>query len=135
MESVRSIRCGPVACGAVIGLLTGTIGLVIAPALALVGAIGRGVSASALSDEGIVSDTINAGLADLLSSGVVYVLFFAFVAWSAGELLTAFLAVAWMQLYTLPVAVIIGTISLAIALVSGLCTTVVHRRFSSHKTR
>lgn len=140
--SVRVRRGYPILAGAVVGLVTGLVGLFVTTALyaspwgGMVGAVGCGVTAAYLSGHGVFEGLRNAVVADVVSSVAFFLLFLigylVFVWFTEGlSALSAALFTGWfVGIFGLGVAVPVGTVSLVVAAVSGAVTALLKRRLT-----
>jgi len=139
--SVRVQRWSPILAGVGVAFLTGLLGLFTTSALAsgnpvggLVGAVGCGVTVAYLSEESFSTTVLYAAVADVVSSvlffWLVLVVYLVTIVVSQG-LALAFFASAFVTPYYLVFggifAVVFGTISVGIAVVSATLTVVVTR--------
>ncbi|WIV66746.1 hypothetical protein [Natrialbaceae archaeon AArc-T1-2] len=136
---LRIRRWNPIVAGAVVGLLTGLLGLFATSILAngnplggFAGAIGCGITVAYLSERRLSTTVLSASIADILSSVVffclVFVAYLTMVAVTEG-LATAFFASAFFGVYYVTLggifAVFVGTLSIVITVIAATITSLV----------
>lgn len=133
-----STRLLPIGVGAVVGLVTGVTGILVLPGGAvtvgggLIGAVGGGVTAAALSDHGLRGDVANGVAADLLSSALFFlVVLVAYLATVAAEEGLAVIEAVYFSLFYVvfgsAVAFPVALVSVAIAGCAAGVTSVAKR--------
>ena len=132
MNGSVDLQSRPILAGAAAGLLTGTVGLLVVPWGGMVGAVGGGVAAASLSDDGRATDVANAVAADLVSSAAVFLLFLAgYLGYLVAVEGHGAFTVAWVTLLYLVLAPLVAipaaTASAAVAAGSGAVTSVAKR--------
>lgn len=129
--NLSETRWFPVTVGAAVGLFTGTAGVLLATrtsaAAPLLGAVFGGATAAGLSDGNLVQETLNAALADLLSSLVVFLVVVGAFLSTTGDVATAAVVTPFLLIWGSAVAIPIASVSLFLAVISGAVTSLAKR--------
>lgn len=139
MKNPRETWWVPILAGAVVGLVTGTIGMALAPpdvfafAGGMLGAVCGGSAAAAVSNQGTTEDVVYAGVADVASSVLFFVIVVVALLVEPNEPLGALLFAPYLLLFGTVVAVPIAAVSLFVALLSGLVTSLAKTAVSGRR--